>query len=609
MGSFNRACSISSLSIGCGDPVAFFFLRPNTGPRSLFRDDRLNWNLCHRERLHRVGVSSGLIYSNCYFNPLALPIMGEYNDYGGVESIVEDTNTRALEKFFELSIDEIVGVVTCCRDITDTYASSFASCAKDKEAMTGYGDDELPFDGKWLIRMGFTPDTTVLGFRYPKFPDFVVSLFQKERKIHPPNGEEIIRHETWFKILDKDGKEVATGGGGYRVKSELQNEFYKLTGYHLNVAEEYQERFEILNSLSGMFVHREIYDALANSPVEDYWKERLASEGPVTDEMLEKYGFERIPPEAQRTTGLNHPYALWRKGDWDVKQGWRAVDLIHQRHKEYCDLHLSYGCAKTLRGKWQDLTGTDPDETFPEPSDFKDPREDEKDAIRAAFRELTGYNLYVGHHDDTKRCIWNLAKFAAAWKEFTGEELDISEYEGKDRHIERFDKFRQELIEFEEKKKNWKPKITMTAPSVEKQREDWERMKESRFIDGEALVFEPRPEGEEYEIDNWRTLDWDDPFGYMKSREGFLEFYCRSGGGQEWEFFKEIYREAILEGNQDLKEAFSTQLRFSMSMYSCNRFYFPAMNGEQCGNPEETKNLLLASLAVVDKTIMEREDW
>ena len=612
MGSFNRACSVSNLSIGYDDPVAFFLLAPNTMPRSSWKDDELNY----REKVHRVGIGSGLLHSNCYFNPIALPIFGTYNDYGGIANIQEDSNTRALEKFFGIPIDRIVGCVTCCRSVTDTYAESFASFAKDKELMAGYGKDELRFDEEWLVRIGFEAVNlmTHYGFVHPKFPHLMIKLFDDD------SGHNYKKHKA-FRIFREGIEDYIYHHPGYQAKSDLQHQFYKLTGYHLNVSDENQERFEILNTLSGMFVHREIYDSLANSPVEDYFREKSVSDGPVTEEMLEEFGFFQVPEGEQRTTGLNSQFTLWRDGvhPFDVKKHWRAVDVIHQRHKEYCDLHLSYGCQETLRRKWLDLTGSDPDQTFPEPVDMKNLTEEEKEKIREAFRDLTGYNIYVGHHDDTKRTIWNLQRFVDCWKDFTGEELDISKYQAKDIHVARFEKLQKELLEFEEKKRNWEPTKTLTETrTLEEQKSSCEGYNKwvndllerdpetAKRLDVKVKTFVPREIGERYKIPNTPLEgSWDDPF--KGGTKGFLEYYCCRAGGENWPHFEEIYRDAIIEGNEDLKKAFSTQLHFRRAMYSNNRFYFPAMNGEQHGNDEESRHLLLASLAIVDKRLKERE--
>jgi len=92
MGCFNVACSVSNLSINHCDRVVYIPLLPN------------NWGIRNYpdHKHHLVGTHSGLIYSNCYFNPLTLPIRGQYNDYGGIELVDQDANTVAIEKFFNM---------------------------------------------------------------------------------------------------------------------------------------------------------------------------------------------------------------------------------------------------------------------------------------------------------------------------------------------------------------------------------------------------------------------------------------------------------------------------------------------------------------------------
>lgn len=46
-----------------------------------------------------------------YSIPLSMPIFGDYNDYGGIENIVESPVTRKLEEFFGYNIDSIVSDV------------------------------------------------------------------------------------------------------------------------------------------------------------------------------------------------------------------------------------------------------------------------------------------------------------------------------------------------------------------------------------------------------------------------------------------------------------------------------------------------------------------
>jgi hypothetical protein len=49
-------------------------------------------------------------YSPCWF-----PIKGDYDTYGGLENIIEDDNTKAIEEHYGLTIHQILGVITSGR--------------------------------------------------------------------------------------------------------------------------------------------------------------------------------------------------------------------------------------------------------------------------------------------------------------------------------------------------------------------------------------------------------------------------------------------------------------------------------------------------------------
>jgi len=392
------------------------------------------------------------------------------------------------------------------------------------------------------------------------------------------------------------------------VKGKFLTKFHNVTGRYLNMDADKAKVYSILTKISGMFVLKDIYEAMAFSPVEGYFKEKTVADRPVTPEMLLGFGFTEISKEEQPTTGLNSDFTLFRKGDWDVKKGWRAVDIVHTRHKEYCDLHLSYGCAETLKKKWAQLTNSDPDETFPDPENFKEITDEEKQAIRDMFLELTGYNIHTPNYPkDVVRLICKVSKFAESWEKLTGEKLDISEFEKIDAQVALFNKLGDELREFDEEQESLPKTITVTTLSIEKQREQHaHKVRYSKILnDSDPGEFEPQEEGVEIVIPNPALTDsFSDPLGYFKrDNNEFTRYY------KDWKHFTDIYRDGIKEGDQGLAKAFSAQRHFNSQMYSCNRFYFPAMNGEQCGNDEESKNLLLASLEIVNKRLKEREDW
>jgi hypothetical protein len=64
MGSFNVACSVSGISLSPGDRCCFIPLEKNP-----YTDRQAENN-------------STLIYADCYYHPLTLPLFGIYDDYG-----------------------------------------------------------------------------------------------------------------------------------------------------------------------------------------------------------------------------------------------------------------------------------------------------------------------------------------------------------------------------------------------------------------------------------------------------------------------------------------------------------------------------------------------
>lgn len=89
MGSFNVACSISGLSIDCGDPIVFIPL------------------IDSKYKEYGIGDHNHfLIMSECFYEPLTLPIFGEYDDYGRID-YQEDKNTEFL-KSLGMNINELI---------------------------------------------------------------------------------------------------------------------------------------------------------------------------------------------------------------------------------------------------------------------------------------------------------------------------------------------------------------------------------------------------------------------------------------------------------------------------------------------------------------------
>lgn len=102
MGSYSHCCKLSSLPITYGEPVVLIPMLP---VKNLYENSEAS--------LKKYG-STYLCSNNgtrLKFMPNMFPIKGTYNDYGGMENIVEDDNTKIIEEYYGLSIQEIVDVI------------------------------------------------------------------------------------------------------------------------------------------------------------------------------------------------------------------------------------------------------------------------------------------------------------------------------------------------------------------------------------------------------------------------------------------------------------------------------------------------------------------
>lgn len=92
---------------------------------------------------------------------------------------------------------------------------------------------------------------------------------------------------------------------------------------------------------------------------------------------------------------------------------------------------------------------------------------------------------------------------------------------------------------------------------------------------------------------------------YAKRRKELIEdtFFSRLHGGtfafREYETFSKTYEHKIIQGK--LRKELSDFVLFLCGMGAVNRFFFPAMNGYQCGNKYATKGLLRECLKILKK--------
>ena len=124
MGSFSYTCQLTGVPITSGNRAVLIPLVP--------RDNVYD---CELSELRKKGQASLISNDGCnlYFNEFCFPIFGEYNDYGGLENIVEDDNTKVLEKYFKMKIQDIVDVLCDNRKDGTEYSDS-TKLVKNKNA-------------------------------------------------------------------------------------------------------------------------------------------------------------------------------------------------------------------------------------------------------------------------------------------------------------------------------------------------------------------------------------------------------------------------------------------------------------------------------------------
>ena len=223
MGSFSVSCSASNISISEGTAVAFILLEPSK-----------NYKIKNKQipTLHRF------TYSDDLYEPTSLPIFGRYNDYGSIDDIVMDGNVKSLEKYYGMSIYDIISIITDGRDLLD-------HCS---EALNIYNINKISSNDKInsenLLKLGFKEEN---GFFIKEGSNLKLKVIPDERD----NG---------YSFCTLDGHD-----NRYFLNNlfDLQKEIFNDFNYIISLPSDKQDfvrTLKILGKTSAMFVHKEIYD-------------------------------------------------------------------------------------------------------------------------------------------------------------------------------------------------------------------------------------------------------------------------------------------------------------------------------------------------------------
>ena len=233
------SCHLSGLPITGSTPACLILLKPSSMAKYLKGDNQYGTT-------HYISNEG----TQVFFNPFAFPIRGRYDDYGGLE-VEEDDNTRILEKYFGLPIQDIINVVTSGRK-DDGYDDDLKVIKKPVIYPADWIEGEKHFDyyqritgDKMPFGNGCYPDSP--GEKYRSYVDGKKVEVSKEqydadfKLIH----EHYARYQEWSK-----------------VNPDPDDDYNK---------PQYEERYKELLSLSGMWVQRDFYETLTQNPTGEYF--------------------------------------------------------------------------------------------------------------------------------------------------------------------------------------------------------------------------------------------------------------------------------------------------------------------------------------------------
>jgi hypothetical protein len=203
------------------------------------------------------------------FLPVWFPIYGTYDEYGGLEDIVKDDNTEILEKYYDLTIEQIVGIITSSRK-DDGYDDSLSVIKKPKVYPKGMKKNESHFDFYQRIMK----DPVPFDGRYPQSPNNTYQVYRDGKYVTVEKEE----YDADFKLIHEH----------YARYNKWKETNPDTTDDYNNP--QYKDRYKELLSYSAMWVHGDVYKRLTDIPKVDHY-DRLDL---GTQELLNHLGFKEV---------------------------------------------------------------------------------------------------------------------------------------------------------------------------------------------------------------------------------------------------------------------------------------------------------------------------
>lgn len=263
MGSWSVYCGISKIAITSGQPCVIIPLKK----------------------------SKGLSYQK--YQPATLPIFGIYNDYGGMEDIEVNENTRFIEEHFGVTIDEFVKFLV---DGKHTYNRGEAKAVRKKIDDVD-NIDEMRF--MWVDRqvydfMTIFQDTWYKGhgdFGAPKFMELFGFELDKDTN---PSGKDNYDPER-FKYVYRKG-DVMMYSDGSTLLAPGKSYVYDFGKGSQSSIETYFDVPEELHYLKELGEH-EMWRLMSHSWFRDKMSHLMTDRYTFSHSMLEQLLDEKISEE------------------------------------------------------------------------------------------------------------------------------------------------------------------------------------------------------------------------------------------------------------------------------------------------------------------------
>lgn len=249
------SCHLSGLPITGSTPACLILLKPSYMAKYLRENPEFGTT-------HYVSNEG----TKVFFTPFAFPIRGQYDDYGGLE-VEEDENTKVLEKYFGLPIQDIINVVTSGRK-----DDGFDDALKVIKKPATYPADWIPGEKHFDYYQRITGDKMPFGNGcYPDSPGGKYRSYVNGKKVEVSKEQ----YDADFKLIHEH---YARYQEWSKVNPDPDDDYNK---------PQYEEKYKELLSLSGMWVQRDFYEKLTQTSVGGYFDKLDLG----TPQILEALGF------------------------------------------------------------------------------------------------------------------------------------------------------------------------------------------------------------------------------------------------------------------------------------------------------------------------------